>query len=110
MLNRSDSLEGMTKQANRGETVHVIIITLAGMQGIFILAFEKHFDIANCYGVHTARCTIGQSIERQGVWARNGDFIWKASRLRRWWTSVPKCPILPQVGVLSFFYRAKMGR
>ena len=29
MLNRSDSFERVTKQVNRGETVHIIIITLA---------------------------------------------------------------------------------
>ena len=29
-------------------------------------------------------------MERQVVMARNSDFIWKAGRPRRWWTSVPK--------------------
>ena len=45
-----------------------------------------------CYQVqaHTAHQVTGQYIERWGVGARNGDFIWKASQLRRWWTSVPK--------------------
>ena len=29
-------------------------------------------------------------IERQGVGARNSDFIWKAGKLRWWWTCAPK--------------------
>ena len=32
----------------------------------------------------------GQSIERQVFGTRKNDFIQKASRLRGWWTSVPK--------------------
>ena len=37
---------------------------------------------------HSACCMTGQYIERQG--AKNSDFIGKASKARRWWTSVPK--------------------
>ena len=45
-----------------------------------------------CYQVpaHTTGHTRGQYIERQVVGTRHSDLIWKASRSRRWWPSVPK--------------------
>lgn len=33
---------------------------------------------------------INTAPEKPGVGARNSNFIWKARRWRRWWTSVPK--------------------
>lgn len=33
---------------------------------------------------------IGQLIKRRTVGTRNSEFIWKVSRLQRWWTSIPK--------------------
>lgn len=41
MLNRSDSLEGMTKGANREEAVHVIIIAPAGTQAFLFLPLKS---------------------------------------------------------------------
>ena len=57
-----------------------------------------------CYRVqaHTAHCTTGQYIKRRAIEARNSDFIWKASRPRRWWTSFPKNH-LPQVRIQAPF-------
>ena len=56
-------------------------------------AFVKHLTcstkVCNCYYYHywVQVCTAHQ---RQFVGTRNSYFIWKAGRLRRWWTHVPK--------------------
>ena len=39
---------------------------------------------------HTAPLTTGQDIKRHSVGTKGSNFIGKASRLRIWWTSVPK--------------------
>ena len=45
-----------------------------------------------CYSVQTptAHQLTGQQIKRWDIRASTSDFIQKVSRLRRWWTSVPK--------------------
>lgn len=78
---------------------------------------DKHISLSTyhsaspkCYRVQAciAHRTTGQYIERQIVGARNSDFIHKANRLRRWWTSVkdPYCLGLDS----SVFYRTKMQK
>ena len=87
-----------------------------------------------CYRVqaHAAHCTTGQYIKRHVVGERDSDFIQKASKPRRWWTSVPKnhltqvriqasfilkgegCKVLVQVslpkGCVHFFLSAAIHR
>ena len=47
-------------------------------------------------------------MKRQVVGARKSDFIWKASRPRRWWTRVPKNR-LTQVRIRASFIRKGEG-
>ena len=56
--------------------------------GVWLHILDTPFG---CYLVQvcTAGHMKGQLIKRWGE-ARNSDFIQKASRLKRWWTSVPK--------------------
>ena len=46
----------------------------------------------NCYWVqaYTACCWTGQWIDRWVAGAKKSDFLWKVSRPRRWWASIPE--------------------
>lgn len=58
---------------------------------------------------HTARLAAGKPIERQHVGTRDSDFVWKATRWRRWWTGAAKNR-LPWVWVpISFVKQSSRG-
>ena len=56
----------------------------------------------------TAHHSTGQYIKTQGSGARNSNFIKKVSRLRRWWTRVPKNH-LTQVRIQASFILKGLG-
>ena len=76
---------------------------------LFLMA-EYYSTAQRCYWVQalTACCTTGQQIKKQVVGASNSDFIWKASKLRRWWASVPKNH-LPWVKIQVYFDTERGG-
>ena len=65
---------------------------------------RTHLSLTWCYWVQglTALCTTDQAIESwTRCWGRKSNLIGKASRQRRWWTSVLNC--LVQVWMLISF-------
>ena len=107
MLNRSDSFERVTKQVNRGETVHIIIITLA-CEALLLLHLKS--TLGSLIVSESKLIKLGQSTERQTVGSRSGGFIRKASRLRRWWTNVLKNCLAWVWMLVSLLYKEEQVR
>ena len=87
----------------------IFFMVWAIREPLFLMA-EYYSTVQRCYWVQalTACCITGQQIKKQVVGASNSDFIWKASKLRRWWASVPKNH-LPWVKIQVYFDTERGG-